>query len=167
MLDYRAILAAALAAGYAGPMTIEFLAADARPVEDKLADDVAWLRGLLAELGARGERAPWPRIASLRTPAALRDALDALGLELPCDDAVAAGAGVAARRAARSRRRRCVAPNRFVVQPMEGWDGTDDGLPSELTSAAGATSARSGAGWSGAARRWRCAPTAAPTRTSW
>jgi sugar phosphate isomerase/epimerase len=51
VLDYRAILAAALAAGYAGPLTIEFLAADARPVEDKLAADVAWVRALLAELG--------------------------------------------------------------------------------------------------------------------
>jgi len=51
VLDYRAILAAALDAGYAGPMTIEFLAADARPVEDKLAADVAWVRAVLAELG--------------------------------------------------------------------------------------------------------------------
>lgn len=53
VLDYRAILAAALGAGYAGPMTIEFLAADARPVEDKLAADVAFVRTLLAELGRR------------------------------------------------------------------------------------------------------------------
>ena len=50
VLDYRAILAAALGAGYAGPMTFEFLAADARPVEDKLAADVAFVRGVLAEL---------------------------------------------------------------------------------------------------------------------
>jgi len=51
VLDYRAILAAAFAAGYAGPLTIEFLAADARPVEEKLADDVAFVRTVLAELG--------------------------------------------------------------------------------------------------------------------
>ena len=49
-LDYRAILASALGAGYAGPMTVEFLAADARPLEDKLAADVAWLRAVLAQI---------------------------------------------------------------------------------------------------------------------
>lgn len=53
VLDYRAILPAALEAGYAGPLTIEFLAADARPVEEKLAADVAFVRGLLAERRGR------------------------------------------------------------------------------------------------------------------
>ena len=53
VLDYRAILASALAAGYAGPMTIEFLAADARPVEEKLAADVAFVRAVLADLRGR------------------------------------------------------------------------------------------------------------------
>ncbi len=48
VLDYRAILAAAHAAGYRGPFTIEFLAADARPVEEKLAGDAAFVRSLLA-----------------------------------------------------------------------------------------------------------------------
>jgi len=52
-LDYRAILAAARAAGYDGPMTIEFLAADARPMEEKLADDVAFVREILASGTAR------------------------------------------------------------------------------------------------------------------
>ena len=49
VLDYRAILQSAIDAGYRGPMTIEFLAADERPVEEKLAADVAFVRGLLAE----------------------------------------------------------------------------------------------------------------------
>lgn len=53
VLDYRAILGAALDAGYAGPMTIEFLAADARPVEERLAADVAFVRAVLAERGGR------------------------------------------------------------------------------------------------------------------
>lgn len=52
-LDYRAILPAALAAGYAGPLTIEFLAMDPRPVEEKLAADVAFVRSVLAGGGAR------------------------------------------------------------------------------------------------------------------
>jgi len=49
-LDYRAILAAALAAGYRGPMTIEFLAADESSVEEKLAADVAFVREVLAQV---------------------------------------------------------------------------------------------------------------------
>ncbi len=51
MLDYRAILGAAFAAGYAGPLAIEFLSFEPRPVDDKLAEDAAWLRRTLAELG--------------------------------------------------------------------------------------------------------------------
>lgn len=51
VLDYRAILGAALRAGYDGPLTIEFLAADERPLEEKLAADAAFVRGVLTELG--------------------------------------------------------------------------------------------------------------------
>ena len=51
VLDYRAILGAALAAGYAGPLTIEFLSWDPAPLEEKLAADAAFVRTALAELG--------------------------------------------------------------------------------------------------------------------
>jgi sugar phosphate isomerase/epimerase len=51
VFDYRAILAAAFAAGYTGPLAIEFLSWEPRSVDDKLADDAAWLRSTLAELG--------------------------------------------------------------------------------------------------------------------
>jgi sugar phosphate isomerase/epimerase len=47
-LDYRAILGAALNGGYTGPLTIEFLAADTRSVEEKLAADVAFVRSVLS-----------------------------------------------------------------------------------------------------------------------
>jgi hypothetical protein len=50
VLDYRAILAAAFAASYAGPLTIEFLSWEPKPVEAKVAEDAAWLRALLAEI---------------------------------------------------------------------------------------------------------------------
>jgi len=50
-LDYRAILKAAVAAGYDGPMTIEFLAADERSVQEKLAADVRFVRAVLDDLG--------------------------------------------------------------------------------------------------------------------
>jgi sugar phosphate isomerase/epimerase len=52
VLDYRAILAALIGAGYRGPLTIEFLAADPRPVEEKLAADAHFVRAVLAELAA-------------------------------------------------------------------------------------------------------------------
>lgn len=51
VLDYREILRAAVAAGYEGPLTVEFLSHAPRPVEEKLAADVAFVRGALAELG--------------------------------------------------------------------------------------------------------------------
>ena len=86
--------------------------------------------------------ARWPRVASLRTPAGLRARLAELELELPCDDAIepagpsaeplTLGAGL-------------LAPNRFAVHPMEGWDGTTDGLPDRRTPCgAGGASARAG-----------------------
>ena len=57
VLDYREILAAALEAGYRGPLTIEFLGIDARPLEEKLADGVAFLREILAECAERSSNA--------------------------------------------------------------------------------------------------------------
>jgi len=52
VLDYRAILAAAVEAGYRGPYGIEFVAFDERPLEGKIAAGVEWLRRTLAEVGA-------------------------------------------------------------------------------------------------------------------
>ncbi len=52
VLDYRAILQAASAGGYDGPLSIEFLAADDRPAEEKLAQDVTFLREVMAEIDA-------------------------------------------------------------------------------------------------------------------
>ncbi len=92
----------------------------------------------------------WPRVASLRTPAALRARFAALGLELPCDDSVATGAGAplaAPLALGAGPDGPLVAPNRFVVQPMEGWDGTADGLPTELTLRRWRRFGASGAGW--------------------
>lgn len=50
VLDYRAILAAAFAAGYAGPLTIEFLSWEPKPVDAKVAEDAAWLRAVIDDL---------------------------------------------------------------------------------------------------------------------
>lgn len=54
-IDYRALVAAIVEADYAGPYTIEFVAADARPLEEKLTRDVAYLRALVSESASEGE----------------------------------------------------------------------------------------------------------------
>ena len=92
----------------------------------------------------------FPRIASLRTAAQLRARLAALGLELPCDDAIETGAGSplgAPLALGAGPHGPLVAPNRFVIQPMEGWDGTADGLPTGLTERRWRRFGASGAGW--------------------
>ena len=74
----------------------------------------------------------YPRVASLKTADAFRQHLRACGASLEFDDDP--------RR--RGARRRSARPfeldgvrvgNRFCILPMEGWDGTADGEPSDLT----------------------------------
>jgi len=73
----------------------------------------------------------FPRIASLKTPAAFRSHLDANGINLPFDETLApSGSSPLAMPVEVGRIR---VGNRFCVLPMEGWDGTPDGAPSELT----------------------------------
>jgi 2,4-dienoyl-CoA reductase-like NADH-dependent reductase (Old Yellow Enzyme family) len=90
--------------------------------------------------------ARFPRVASLKTPERLRARLVELGAPLPCDDAILSapdsplaqplelGDGLRV-------------PNRFVVQPMEGWDGTREGQPTELTERRWRRFGAGGAGW--------------------
>lgn len=74
---------------------------------------------------------PFPKIASFRTAEALRRHASSLGLDLSCDESVASGpASPLAKPAAWGSR---VIGNRFAVLPMEGWDGTPEGRPSDLT----------------------------------
>ncbi len=87
-----------------------------------------------------------PRVSAFKTAERLRAHLAELGCELPCDDRPQAapesplaaplelGGGLRA-------------PNRFVVQPMEGWDGTPDGAPTSLTVRRWRRFGASGAGW--------------------
>lgn len=88
----------------------------------------------------------WPRVASLRTAAALRARLAALGVVLPCDDAIETGPAAPLARTL-PLGGGLVAGNRFAIQPMEGWDGTPDGLPTELTLRRWQRFGASGAGW--------------------
>jgi 2,4-dienoyl-CoA reductase-like NADH-dependent reductase (Old Yellow Enzyme family) len=90
----------------------------------------------------------WPQLKRLRDPAAFRARLDELGVALPVADppdvaALAEPVRVAGR----------TAPNRFAVLPMEGWDGTDDGRPTDLVRRRWSRFGTSGAGlvWGGEA----------------
>ena len=92
----------------------------------------------------------YPRVASLRTPAALREHLATLGVQLPCDDEIQPApesALAAALPLGDGPDGALVAPNRFVIQPMEGWDATTEGRPGPLTIRRWQNFGRSGAGW--------------------
>ena len=73
----------------------------------------------------------FPRVAALKTAAAFRDRLRALDLSLEFDDALDAPAESPLGRSFELDGVRV--GNRFCILPMEGWDGTADGEPSDLT----------------------------------
>ncbi len=73
----------------------------------------------------------FPAISTLKTAALFRERLAALSIELPFDEGVRTGPDAPLGQT-------CVTPagivgNRFAILPMEGWDGTEDGRPSDLT----------------------------------
>ena len=70
------------------------------------------------------------RMATLRTVDDLRKHCVALGIELPHDAELAAGPGAPLAQPIEMGARRI--GNRFAVLPMEGWDGTTDGRPTEF-----------------------------------
>ena len=74
---------------------------------------------------------PYPRLSTFKTAAEFRSRLAALGLDLALDDVVDTTAS--APFAQRYVRPHGSVGNRFCILPMEGWDGTEDGRPSDLT----------------------------------
>ena len=72
---------------------------------------------------------PYPRVASLKTPAAFRSHLDRSNIALQFDDVVQPAGALAQPLEVDGVR----VGNRFCILPMEGWDGTTDGHPSDLT----------------------------------
>ena len=74
----------------------------------------------------------YPKMAQLKTVAALRERLSELGLELPVDDAVLT-AEQGSPLAAPGTIGRLTVGNRWCIHPMEGWDANRDGSPSPLT----------------------------------
>jgi 2,4-dienoyl-CoA reductase-like NADH-dependent reductase (Old Yellow Enzyme family) len=70
-------------------------------------------------------------MASIKTPQELRDHATSLGVTIPIDLEVETGPDAPlARPLVRPSGR---IGNRFAILPMEGWDGTDDGKPTDLT----------------------------------
>lgn len=73
----------------------------------------------------------YAKLAALPDAAAFRQCVADLGIDLPCDDAVlTAPASPLAQSLSLAGFR---IGNRFCIQPMEGWDGTEDGRPTDLT----------------------------------
>lgn len=77
-------------------------------------------------------RMSYPRIASLKSVSRFRERLSALGLDVPCDDAPLS-ATEESPLAAPLKIGQFTVGNRWCVHPMEGWDGTPEGQPSEHT----------------------------------
>jgi NADPH2 dehydrogenase len=73
----------------------------------------------------------YPRVASLKTPAAFRAHLARSAIALPFDDALAAPTASPLAQPIEVDGVRV--GNRFCILPMEGWDGTREGEPSDLT----------------------------------
>jgi 2,4-dienoyl-CoA reductase-like NADH-dependent reductase (Old Yellow Enzyme family) len=73
----------------------------------------------------------YPRVASSRTVEQFRQRLRELQIELPVDERILSGRSSPLGRPMRVGS--FVVGNRFCIHPMEGWDATADGRPSELT----------------------------------
>jgi 2,4-dienoyl-CoA reductase-like NADH-dependent reductase (Old Yellow Enzyme family) len=71
------------------------------------------------------------RLGSVRDVAHFKEHLDALRLTIPCDLEILRG--TESPLAQPIVREGLKIGNRFAIQPMEGWDGTSDGNPSEHT----------------------------------
>ena len=73
------------------------------------------------------ETARYKRVSALRQAGAFREHATSLGLDIPCDDAIITAP---ASPLAHSFQVGAVnVGNRFAIQPMEGWDGTEQGMP--------------------------------------
>jgi 2,4-dienoyl-CoA reductase-like NADH-dependent reductase (Old Yellow Enzyme family) len=85
----------------------------------------------------------WARVAALRSPGAFRRHLETSGIPLAFDEVLAAPSDSPFAQPLEVDGLR--PGNRFCVLPMEGWDGTLDGRPTELTHRRWRNFGRSGA----------------------
>ena len=77
------------------------------------------------------EAARYPRLSTFKKVEDFRAHVAGLGIELPCDDEIATAPDSPLAQAAQVGD--FTIGNRFAIHPMEGWDGTTDGLPSDYT----------------------------------
>ena len=89
------------------------------------------------------ENARYPRVSSFKQVEDFRRYIGELGLELHCDDQILRAPDSPLAQPCQVGGRRL--GNRFAVQPMEGWDGTVDGRPTDLTCRRWQNFGRSGA----------------------
>lgn len=74
------------------------------------------------------------RIASLKSPAAFLSHLSSLGLQLPCDESILTGPlSPLTQPILNSVINAKTIGNRFAIHPMEGWDATPTGQPTDPT----------------------------------
>jgi 2,4-dienoyl-CoA reductase-like NADH-dependent reductase (Old Yellow Enzyme family) len=71
------------------------------------------------------------RIAQLRTAEQFREYCEQIGTELPFDETIETGNDAPLAQSFKYKDK--ILANRFSVLPMEGWDGTTEGHPSDLT----------------------------------
>lgn len=74
---------------------------------------------------------PILRLGSVKSVARFKEHLRTLGVHIPCDDELIVGPDSPLRKPLS--RHELTIGNRICVQPMEGWDGTADGRPTEST----------------------------------
>lgn len=75
--------------------------------------------------------ASYRRVAQLRTAEKFRQHLEEIEVNLAFDEEVESGEGAPLAQPLEVNGR--ILSNRFAILPMEGWDGTNDGFPTELT----------------------------------
>jgi 2,4-dienoyl-CoA reductase-like NADH-dependent reductase (Old Yellow Enzyme family) len=73
----------------------------------------------------------YPRVASFKTTDEFRAYLAQIGADMPFEPVVESGPDAPLAQPLSTAVR--TVGNRFAILPMEGWDGTEDGRPSELT----------------------------------
>ena len=74
----------------------------------------------------------FPKLTQYRTAQSLRDRWKELGWEIPCDDAILKAEDGSPMTQPIEVFGRTLS-NRWCIHPMEGWDGTEDGRPSDWT----------------------------------
>jgi len=89
----------------------------------------------------------YPQVKKLGSPAELRDRFAELGLDVPVDDELEPTGPLAAPLTFTDGSAGAIeVANRFAVLPMEGWDGTTDGHPTDLVRRRWSRFASSGCG---------------------